>query len=788
MKKTLLATTLLALALNAQAQFPYLKWGSFTGVRTTPSAYADRTHARADKLGNVYTVGVFSSTVDLNSDTGSTAIQNFTPAGGNDIYIIKRDSTGKFLWAKQIGNNETEVLNTLSIDDSSNITFGGAIKNSVDFDPSANLVYVNTPLGTYNAFLCKLDANGNLVWAKNIANGTANSYVDRITQNTNGDYFVAGRFGITTTIGGTNDFDPSTNTTTLTAPYLNGETFLAHYSAQGNLLWVKATQGTTATSNKSATSIALDNVGNIIVTGNFSGKVDFNMDTAAVDTAKFTATGTDAFVCKYNTTGAYIWTRQYTGASTDDVRAIAIDVANNIYTTGTFTSTTINFNPQGTAATLTRNGTKNGYITKLDTAGALIWYKGFGGSGSTIDVGAIAIDKNNNLWWGGWFFNNLDFNPGAPLVNENGTVDLFIARYDTACNYVWHRKLTGGNNRTIVEMSVTPSNGILFTGSIDNPGSLDIDPSSATLSLATGGLAGHVTVLYKECAKVVANITSQINNLCNGDNKGEATLQTTGGVTNYAWTPNVSNNNLIDSLAAGTYTCILTNACGATATKVVTITQPAKITKTQTFSICNNDSVVVGTSVYKTTGVYKDTLSSFIGCDSIVTTTVNLRKIDTAVSYTIAATNFITITSAQNVAGSSFKWLDCNNNMAPVGGSFGSTTKNYVTNIAGNYAVKITLFNCIDTSACVNFSLVGTKNINENNLISIYPNPAHDKLNIVVNQKQFDIEVRNALGQLVIKQATTNAKQLDITELVSGVYILQLTANGAVYTVMFVKE
>ncbi|MEQ1732111.1 MAG: T9SS type A sorting domain-containing protein [Bacteroidia bacterium] len=779
MKINLVVATLLFLTVNAQAQFPYLKWGKFTGVRTA-SAYADKPLARADKAGNVYTVGVFTGTVDMNSDTGATAVQNFTSAGGNDIYIVKRDSTGKFIWAKQIGNNETEVLNTLSIDDSSNITFGGAIKNSVDFDPSANLMYVNTPLGIYNAFLCKLDANGNLVWAKNIANGTANSYVDRITQSAQGDYFVAGRFGITTTVGGTNDFNPSANTTTLTASYLNGETFIAQYTSQGNLVWVKATQGATSTSNKSATGITLDNAGNIIVIGNFSGTVDFNMDTAAVDTAKFTATGTDAFVCKYNTTGTYTWAHQYTGASTDDIRAIAIDAANNIYTTGTFTSTTINFNPQGTAATLTRNGTKNGYVTKLDTAGTLVWYKGFGGSGSTIDASAIAIDKNNNLWWGGWFFNNLDFNPGVPLVNENGTLDLFVARYDTACNYVWHRKLTGGNNRTLTEITITPSNGILFTGTIDNPGSLDIDPSSATLSLATGGLSGHVTVLYKECAKVTANITSQANNLCNGDNKGEATLQTTGGVTNYAWTPNVSNNNLIDSLVAGTYTCILTNACGATATKVVTITQPAKITKTQTINICAGDSLIIGTHAYTNAGTYKDTLTSYIGCDSIVTTTVTKTTLNLTV--TINGTNN-TLTATQATA--TYQWLKCDSAYAPIAGATG---KSYIVNASGNYAVIVTKSSCSDTSACVNFSLVGTKNINGNNLVSVYPNPADDKLNIVANQKQFDVEVRNALGQVVIKKVTTNTKQLDITELVSGVYILQLTANGAVYTVKFIKE
>ena len=56
----------------------------------------------------------------------------------------------------------------------------------------------------------------------------------------------------------------------------------------------------------------------------------------------------------------------------------------------------------------------------------------------------------------------------------------------------------------------------------------------------------------------------------------------------------------------------------------------------QSFSICNGDSLVVGSNVYTSSGNYTDTLSAFIGCDSVIYTNLlvnnNSYSFDTLVS------------------------------------------------------------------------------------------------------------------------------------------------------------
>jgi hypothetical protein len=52
-----------------------------------------------DASGNIYTIGVFSGTVDFNPGSG---IYNLTSIGDHDIFVSKLDSAGNFIWAKQI--------------------------------------------------------------------------------------------------------------------------------------------------------------------------------------------------------------------------------------------------------------------------------------------------------------------------------------------------------------------------------------------------------------------------------------------------------------------------------------------------------------------------------------------------------------------------------------------------------------------------------------------------------------------------------------------------------------
>src|SRR6185295_19278911 len=97
--------------------------------------------------------------------------------------------------------------------------------------------------------------------------------------------------------------------------------------------------------------------------------------------------------------------------------------------------------------------------------------------------------------------------------------------------------------------------------------------------------------------------TSQVNISCNGGNNGSATVTVSGGTPGYtySWAPAGGNAATASSLAAGTYTCTITDANSCTTTQTVSITQPSVLTATssQVNISCNggnNGSATVTTS------------------------------------------------------------------------------------------------------------------------------------------------------------------------------------------------
>jgi len=76
-------------------------------------------------------------------------------------------------------------------------------------------------------------------------------------------------------------------------------------------------------------------------------------------------------------------------------------------------------------------------------------------------------------------------------------------------------------------------------------------------------------------------------------------------------------------------------------------------------------------------------------------------------------------------------------------------------------------------------------NLNDN--ISIYPNPAKTELNLNASQNDInELSISNLLGQVLIK--SQNQNRIDISNLTNGIYILAITQGQNKYTKKFIKE
>src|SRR5215213_1574997 len=97
----------------------------------------------------------------------------------------------------------------------------------------------------------------------------------------------------------------------------------------------------------------VDNAGNIIVTGRFTGTADFDPGPAV-----FTLTSngsSDIFVAKYTGSGTFLWAFKAGGTDRDAGYGVAVDNADNIYITGYFRNTA-DFDPSAATVNLVSNG------------------------------------------------------------------------------------------------------------------------------------------------------------------------------------------------------------------------------------------------------------------------------------------------------------------------------------------------------------------------------------------------------------------------------------------------
>ena len=78
------------------------------------------------------------------------------------------------------------------------------------------------------------------------------------------------------------------------------------------------------------------------------------------------------------------------------------------------------------------------YLVKFDSSGNFIYVKTWGGP-ENDKCYQVAIDKSNNLYLTGWFYDTVDFDPGQGVHNatSNGLDDTYLLKLTQDGNFVW---------------------------------------------------------------------------------------------------------------------------------------------------------------------------------------------------------------------------------------------------------------------------------------------------------------------------------------------------------------
>ena len=422
-------------------------------------------HIATDSKGNVYTAGIYKKTVNFAAPNGNhkfTANNDtdiFGKANIYDLFIVKHNSNGNFLWAKTIGGPGTENLSSLAIDAFDNIFLSGKFQDSMDFDPNPTKYFINAGKNGLG-FLLKLDTGGTFIWAK--------SYPYYFRIKIDKDNNIIGMDKNYSKM----DIDPGHDSLILKQEGV----FTMKLKNNGDFIWGKHFEGYGITFGE----FALDSIGNIYACGNFgTSPVDFDPG-SGLNIMK-TSSGFQVYITKLDPSGNFIWAKSVGGQSDNNYTQNDIDVDNqgNCYVTGYYESSR-DFDPGMNTYNLPGRPYDNPFsaekfILKLNTKGDFVWVKRIDPGHSVVSM-PIKCDKKGGIYIGGNFTGIMDFDLGLgtsiipstqgfeKIAGNYYSKDGFLLKLNEWGNFVWAKKIGGPDFDLIHRLNINNKSEIICLG------------------------------------------------------------------------------------------------------------------------------------------------------------------------------------------------------------------------------------------------------------------------------------------------------------------------------------
>ncbi|MEN3324895.1 T9SS type A sorting domain-containing protein [Mariniflexile soesokkakense] len=235
--------------------------GEFIWAKSFGSTGQDYiTGVSIDANDNSYITGIYTGEADFDPGPGSEILDNL--GGSNYTFVLKLNAAGEFVWVKQFANEMSSWGNDIEIDDLGNIYLTGRFGGSMDFDLGPNEAILTSSETAYR-FICKMDFDGNYIWA------TSSGCGNGILVGPNNAIYVTGNYENTI------DIDPSSGVLNLTAQGGDNIYICKLNAITSDLIWGKSIGGPGEAFNPELT---LDNSGNVLITGTFLETIDFNED------------------------------------------------------------------------------------------------------------------------------------------------------------------------------------------------------------------------------------------------------------------------------------------------------------------------------------------------------------------------------------------------------------------------------------------------------------------------------------------------------------------------------
>jgi hypothetical protein len=338
-----------------------------------------------DPTGNILVTGVYSGTVQLGSQTLSSA-------GGSDAFVAMYSTDGELRWAKRAGYRQNDAGYAVAADGDGNILTTGAM-----FDEQyASIIYVD-----------KYAPSGVRLWSRHFK-GSGNNYGRGIALDAQDNVLVTGHFYGVMELEGTS-LSVGDN------PILSSPSILlAKFDSSGDPIWAEQIGGDNEGYSR---ALAVDPLtGASVIAGYFFGTTNFG--DGSVSSSSY-----DSFLAKYDANGKHLWSRTFPNAGTEVGTSVAVEpTTGDIFLAGTF-----NEDASFGGPLFALKGNTDTFIARYrDTDGAHIWSQAYGGESATTSVQGLAVDETGTgLFATGYFTKTVDFRDGA-LTGDSAYGDIFL--------------------------------------------------------------------------------------------------------------------------------------------------------------------------------------------------------------------------------------------------------------------------------------------------------------------------------------------------------------------------
>jgi hypothetical protein len=408
---------------------PSTAWALAAGDTSTPATSLNGGGVVTDAAGNVYMCGKYTG----DFVPGGAAAPLYS-AGAGDVYVVKYSPTGAFLWDVSMGGPGADLAPGVAVDSAGHVDVVGGFSGTATF---GSQTLTATGSG-YNPFVAQLDASsGTVSWATNpfptsayfathvALDSAGNAYVsgmafysnsfaakvgpsgnilweDQITKASNGsplfdsvavsgsNVYFAGSFNSNATIStASGNYALPESTSSVTA-------YVVNLTSNNQFVWAHVFQPVAQRHQNpgivEVNSIAADGAGNVYATGALWGMVNFSGSNSTTGPFVLNGGSGAGYVVKLSSSGNAAWAEQFGNATTTSGTAVAVDLAGNVYLTGSYSGTSSFFGTYVTG----NAGSTDVFVAKLTTNGALQCVVSAGGSGQDLGSG-ITIDNSGNI-------------------------------------------------------------------------------------------------------------------------------------------------------------------------------------------------------------------------------------------------------------------------------------------------------------------------------------------------------------------------------------------------------